>query len=64
MELKAATKRFFGKESKELTIDESALLVGLLPSPASYSPVRHPERARKRRNTVLRLMRDQIFKSF
>ena len=57
--VEAATKRFFGKESKELSVDESALLVGLLPSPASYSPVRHPERARKRRNTVLRLMKDQ-----
>ena len=57
--VEAATKRFFGKESKDLTVYESALLVGLLPSPASYSPVRHPERARKRRNTVLRLMRDQ-----
>ena len=57
--VEAATKRFFGKESKELTVDESALLVGLLPSPASYSPVRHPERARKRRNTVLRLMKQQ-----
>ena len=57
--VEAATKRFFGKESKELRVDESALLVGLLPSPASYSPVRHPERARKRRNTVLRLMKQQ-----
>ena len=57
--VEAATKRFFGKESKDLSVDESALLVGLLPSPASYSPVRHPERARKRRNTVLRLMKDQ-----
>ena len=59
--VEAATKRFFGKESKDLTVDESALLVGLLPSPASYSPVRHPERARKRRNTVLRLMKQQGF---
>ena len=57
--VEAATKRFYGKESKELSVDESALLVGLLPSPASYSPIRHPDRARKRRNTVLRLMRDQ-----
>ncbi|MEL1233107.1 MAG: PBP1A family penicillin-binding protein [Candidatus Neomarinimicrobiota bacterium] len=57
--VEAATKRFFGKESKYLTIDESALLVGLLPAPASYSPIHHPERAVRRRNTVLRLMRDQ-----
>ena len=59
--VEAATKRFFGKESKYLSIDESALLVGLLPAPASYSPIHHPERAFKRRNTVLRLMRDQGF---
>ena len=57
--VEAATKRFFGKESKFLTIDESALLVGLLPAPASYSPIHHPDRAIRRRNTVLRLMRDQ-----
>ena len=57
--VEAATKRFFGKESFELTVDEAALLVGLLPAPASYSPVHHPRKAIKRRNTVLRLMRDQ-----
>ena len=57
--VEAATKRFFGKESKYLTIDESALLVGLLPAPASYSPIHHPDIAMRRRNTVLRLMRDQ-----
>ena len=57
--VEAATKRFFGKESNYLTIDESALLVGLLPAPASYSPIHHPEKAIRRRNTVLRLMRDQ-----
>ena len=59
--VEAATKRFFGKESKLLSIDESALLVGLLPAPASYSPIHHPNRALRRRNTVLRLMRDQNF---
>ncbi|HIA95166.1 MAG TPA: PBP1A family penicillin-binding protein [Candidatus Marinimicrobia bacterium] len=59
--VEAATKRFFGKESKNLTLDESALLVGLLPSPASYSPIHHPDRAIRRRNTVLRLLRDQAY---
>ena len=49
--VEAATKRFFGKESKDLSIDESALLVGLLPAPASYSPIHHPERAACRRRT-------------
>jgi len=59
--VEAATKRFFGKESKLLTLDESALLVGLLPAPASYSPIHHPDRATRRRNTVLRLLRDQSY---
>ena len=59
--VEAATKRFFGKESKSLSIDESALLVGLLPAPASYSPIHHPTKALRRRNTVLRLMRDQKY---
>ena len=57
--VEAATKRFFGKESRYLTIDQSALLVGLLPAPASYSPIHHPEKAIRRRNTVLRLMLEQ-----
>ena len=57
--VEAATKRFFGKESRFLSIDESALLAGLLPAPASYSPIHYPDRAISRRNTVLRLMRDQ-----
>ncbi len=57
--VQAAAKRYFGKDAKDLTLDESALLVGLLPSPGNYSPLKNPERARTRRNTVLRLMRDQ-----
>ena len=59
--VEAATKRFYGKESNDLSIDESALLVGLLPAPASYSPIHHPDRAIRRRNTVLRLLRDQEY---
>ena len=59
--VEAASKRFFGKESNDLSIDESALLVGLLPAPASYSPIHHPDRAIRRRNTVLRLLKDQEY---
>ena len=59
--VEAATKRFFGKSSTQLSIDESALLVGLLPSPANYSPINYPEISIRRRNTILRLMRDQNF---
>ena len=57
--VESAAKRFFGKTAPELTMDESALLVGLLPSPANYSPIRYPEKAILRRNTVLKLMLNQ-----
>ena len=57
--VQAAAKQFYGKRANELTLDEAALLAGLLPSPAIYSPIRHPDRANRRRNTVLRLMREE-----
>ncbi len=57
--VQAAAKRYFDKDAKDLTLDESAILVGVLPSPGNYSPFKNPDRARTRRNTVLRLMRDQ-----
>ena len=59
--VQAAAKRFYGKSASDLTLDESALLVGLLPAPARYSPVRFPERALTKRNVVLRVMRDQEY---
>ena len=59
--VQAASKRYFGKSASSLTLGESAMLVGILPAPARYSPVRHPERAHYKRNVVLRVMRDQSF---
>ena len=37
----SAAKRFFNKNASDLTIGESAKLIGLLPSPANYSPLRY-----------------------
>ena len=54
--IQAASVYYFGKDVSEITIDESALLIGLLPAPAIYSPINHPERAIKRRNLVLNVM--------
>ena len=51
--IEAAAQRFFGKRAKEMSIDECALLVGLLKGPYYYSPVNHPQRAKDRRNIVL-----------
>lgn len=51
--LKSAAKTYFSKEPKDLTINESALLIGLCKNPSYFNPVRFPERALSRRNVVL-----------
>ena len=51
--LKTAAKTYFGKEPKDLTVTESATLIGVCKNPSLYNPVRHQERALQRRNTVL-----------
>ena len=55
--LKTAAKTYFGKEPDELTVNESALLIGLCKNPSFFNPVRFPERALARRNVVLNQMR-------
>ncbi|MCZ6634596.1 MAG: PBP1A family penicillin-binding protein [bacterium] len=56
--IQAAARRFFGKDVEGLTIDECALLVGLLKGPYYYSPIKYPKRAKDRRDgVVLRAMR-------
>lgn len=51
-----ASRFYFRKEPGALTLPECALIAGLLTGPSHYSPFRHPERARERRNRVLDLM--------
>jgi penicillin-binding protein 1B len=48
---------FFGKEIGRLTLPEAATLAGMVQRPAWFNPLRHPKRARDRRNVVLWLMR-------
>jgi len=47
---------YFNKDVRQLTLAEAALLLGLQPGPNLYNPFRHPDRALRRRNTVLKLM--------
>ena len=49
----AAAREYFQKDPADLTVSESCMLVGLLQSPENYNPLKHPERARKRRNEVM-----------
>lgn len=49
----AGSNYYFSKHARDLTLPEAALLAALPKGPVSYSPIRHPERALKRRNLVL-----------
>ena len=58
--VEAAAESYFGKHAKDLTLAESALLVGLPQSPTRYSPFgSHPELAKKRQIEVLRAMQEE-----
>ncbi len=54
--IEAASKTFFGKPSKDLTLAEAALLCALPQSPSKLDPTQNPEGAVERRNLVLRRM--------
>ena len=51
--IKTAANTYFNKEPKDLTVTESAMLIGLCKNPSLYNPVRYPERCTERRNVVL-----------
>ena len=53
-----ASKAYFNKDLKDITLPEAALLAGLIQRPSYLSPYRHPERAMDRRNLVLDSMVD------
>ncbi len=59
----AAAQIYFGKSARQLNAAEAATLAALPKAPAFYNPRAHPERAVRRRNVVLGLMRDQGFLS-
>ncbi|MBC7606810.1 MAG: PBP1A family penicillin-binding protein [Burkholderiales bacterium] len=54
--IRSAAKVYFGKEPRDLTIEESAMLVGMLTNPSLFNPVKRPEKVIKRRNVVLKQM--------
>ena len=63
--IKSAAYVYFGKDPKDLNIQESAMLVGMAKNPSYFNPIRFPDRTRNRRNVVLEQMRkaDMITKA-
>ena len=53
-----AARAYFGKDVKELTLAESALLAGIIQSPSNYGPRSNPENAIRRRNLILSTMQE------
>lgn len=51
-----ASQEYFGKSVKDLSLPESALLVGMFNNPTSFNPFNYPENAKKRQSVVLSLM--------
>ncbi len=59
--INAASHRYFGKDAKDVTIGEAALLAGLLKAPSRYSPARNPDLAQRRARVVLQAMQREGF---
>jgi penicillin-binding protein 1B len=58
--LPMAARYVFGKDLHEVTPAEAATLIGMINAPSLYDPRRHPEQSRKRRDTVLGVMRRAV----
>jgi len=56
--VREAAHRYFGKTLQELTVEEVAMIAGLIKGPNSYAPMKHPELAKQRRDVVLRRLRE------
>ena len=51
-----ASLHYYAKHASDLDIAQAAMIAGLLKSPAMYSPERHPDRAKERRDFVIQGM--------
>jgi penicillin-binding protein 1A len=59
--IRSAARIYFGKEPKELLVEESAMLVGMLKNSSLYNPLRRAEKVKQRRNVVLKQMNRNEF---
>jgi monofunctional glycosyltransferase len=54
--VEAAARCYAGRSAEDLSREQAALLAAVIPSPRIYDPVRHPDRARRRAERILRWM--------
>ncbi len=54
--VQAASQRFWSKDVHDLTLDEAATLAAIVPAPIRYCPLINPQKTRKRRDLILKLM--------
>jgi penicillin-binding protein 1A len=59
--VEAASRLYFGKHAKDLTIPEAAMIAGLIRLPMYYSPITHPDHALARRNWVLHRLLEEHY---
>ncbi|WEV69687.1 transglycosylase domain-containing protein [Bifidobacterium sp. ESL0775] len=59
--IEAASKAYFNKEAKDLTMPESALLAGIIPAPSTWDPAVNPKRAQQRYTRVIGIMEKQNY---
>ena len=56
--VEAAARRYFRTTARELTLEQAAMLAGIVQQPTAYNPILNPERAVQRRNVVLTRMEE------
>ena len=61
--VEAGAETYFGKQAKDLTLEEAALLAAIPKAPGEYSPTANPAKAKERRDLVLQLMANNGFAS-
>lgn len=59
--IEMASRVYFNKHAKDLTIDEAAIFVAMLENPRTRNPILNPEKCLERRNVVLKAMKDKNF---
>jgi membrane carboxypeptidase/penicillin-binding protein len=58
--VESASLHYYGKHASELDIPQAALIARLIKGPSRYSPERHPDRAKERRDEVIEMLRNGV----